>query len=309
MANWLVIESFEGIYDDQHWRMRAGDIVDDAQVPVAALKAFGFSAVAYAAGMQTAIDAFNEQYAQDPSPPSMLPTLESYDVIPSVDAVEVRATSLEGRATTVEGQLDGMQGSAAVAQIIFAGQPLTTETIDIGGDTYTVDGAGAFGFALAGSAELTMDNLLAAIQADGTENLVADKLSATTLRLRSAAAPNGAVAAADPDIALDASGITNVSFDVGDVNMNTLAGHAAGETSIDVASIAITADMITATEVRVAFPFTVARFSVQVLTAAGAFKAGVTDTFAIANGDVLITLAGGGGDLAATDVVTVTAAP
>lgn len=71
--------------------------------------------------------------------------------------------------------------------------------------------------------------------------------------------------------------------------------------------VEITPAMILAGSTVVSFPFDVSRFTVSILTAAGAPKFGGTDTFVITGGDIEITLPGGGGDIAATDVVTLVA--
>lgn len=197
------------------------------------------------------------------------------------------------------------KGSIAVAQLIQTNQPIANDTLSIGADVYEADGAGAnINFAIAGSAEATMDNLLAAIQASGTENIVADKLSATTLRVRSADAPNGTAIASDPSIALDASSLTNYSWDAGDVNMNTLAGKAEAKQEMAAVSLTITTAMITATTARLAFPFTPTLFTFSAVTAAGVPVAFTADALNIVGDDIVLTL---GTDLANTDVLTVVA--
>jgi len=75
------------------------------------------------------------------------------------------------------------------------------------------------------------------------------------------------------------------------------------------ANVTITAAMVSAGSHTVAFPFTVTQFLVTAKTAAGALKMAITDTFTIVGGDILITLNGGGGDLADTDIVTIVAMP
>jgi hypothetical protein len=100
---------------------------------------------------------------------------------------------------------------------------------------------------------------------------------------------------------------TNYLLDCGNVNINTLAGKSAGGKAVCTTSLTITAAMITATRVRVAFPFTVGAFTVDVRSAAGVAQFDYTDAFTIDNGDVLIALAAGVGDIVATDVVTISA--
>ena len=199
------------------------------------------------------------------------------------------------------------EGSSAVVQLVQSGQPVAADTLTVGGDVYEADGAGAnINFVVAGTAEATMDNLLAAAVASGTENLFWDKLGATHLRIRAADAPQGNIIGSAPSVLLDASSLTSYVFDAGDVNMNTLAGQAAAKTAMACARLVITTAMITATEVRISFPFNVSRFTFSA-TSAGipvSFTATTGDSFTIDNGDVLIGL---GSDLANGDIVTVTA--
>lgn len=196
-------------------------------------------------------------------------------------------------------------GVAAVVQLVQGGQPTTLDTLTVGADTYEVDGVGAnINFALAGTAALTLDALLAAAVASGTENLFWDKLNATTLRLRAADGPQGNIIGSDPSIVLDASSMTNYTFDAGNVNMNTLAGKAAGQ-SLSATTLTITAAMVAAGSVRISAPFTPTGFQVTAVDATGAPILALTDTLVLAGDDLLITLNGGVGDLAATDVVHV----
>jgi len=204
------------------------------------------------------------------------------------------------------GELVENDGSVAVFQIIQSGIPVAAETITIGADIYEFDGVGANINVVIGAAEATLDNLLAAAVASGTENLFWDKISATVLRVRSADAPQGNVIAADPNIAV-VEAATNYVIDCGAVNMNTLAGRIGGAVAEGKTTLTITAAMITAGIVRIAFPFTVNNFIVNARSATGAMLFDYTDTFTIANGDVLITLNGGVGDLANTDVITIIA--
>lgn len=220
--------------------------------------------------------------------------------------VDHLAAHLSGIDTEMLGMAQS-QGASASAVIIQAGQPVAAETITIGADVYEADGAGAnINFVIAGGAEATMDNLLAAAVANGTENLFWDKLSATTLRIRAADAPQGTIIGADPNILL-ANTLTNYTFNVGAVNLNTLAGKAAAQQVMAATTLTITAAMITATLARVSFPFTPTSLQVTVFDSTGALKMACTDTFVITGDDVVITLAGGGGDLANTDVVHIVA--
>jgi len=198
-------------------------------------------------------------------------------------------------------------GSVAVAQIIQGGQPVAAETITIGADVYEADGAGAnINYVIAGNANDTHANLLAAIVGNGTEPLFADLMSVTNIRLRSADGPQGNIMAANPAIVLNNNAMTNVDFDCGNVNMNTLGGHIGASAQMDDTRITINAGHAAAGEVRVSFPFPVVIFHVSEFSAAGVQKGASNDTFAVDNGDVLIGLSGAGVDpLVATDIVSV----
>lgn len=200
-------------------------------------------------------------------------------------------------------------GCAASAVIIQAGQPVATETLTIGADVYEADGAGGnINFVIAGTAALTLDNLLAAAVAYGTENLFWEKLSATTLQISAANGPQGTIIGSDPSIAIVSAAMTNYSFNVGDVNLNTLAGKASAQQSTCSTTLEITAAMITATTARISFPFNPSGFHVTVVDSAGALQMGGTDNYVIDGNDIVITLgAGGAPDLTATDVVHITA--
>jgi len=194
------------------------------------------------------------------------------------------------------------EGSAAVVVLIQAGVPTASDTLTVGADSYVAD----TDFVI-GTAEVTLDNLLADAVANGTENLFWDKLDATHLRIRSADAPQGNIIGADPDIAL-VNGLSNWSTDVGDVNMNTLAGKALSKRPMSAVPITISAAMITAGAVRVAFPFTPNVIQVMPVTSAGVHRNTQNDNFTISGDDVLITLAvGGAPDIQNTDVVHVIA--
>lgn len=198
------------------------------------------------------------------------------------------------------------EGCSASVQAIQAGQPITLDVLVIGADTYEIDGVGAnINPALGGSAELTLDNLLAEAIANGTENLFWSKLSATVLLIRAADAPQGNIIGSDPSIVLDSSGMTNWSFDVGDVDMSTLGGRGAQKRQSARITLTITAAMIAAGSVYLSVPFTPTTFVTSSRTALGAVKIAAVDTFAIVGDNILVTLPGAGTDLAATDILDV----
>lgn len=216
--------------------------------------------------------------------------------------------NVSGAATGWRPSDDEDQGAVACLLIEQAGVPVAGQLLTIGADVYEADGAGANINFVIGAAEATMDNLLAAAVAHGTEDLFWDKLDATHLRLRSADGPQGTVIAADPNLAVSTN-LANYTLSTGTPgNLNTQGGRAAGLSRRSVSVVTVTAAHVAQAEIRFCFPFNVARIgSIQILTATGALTMAGADTFTIANNDVLCTLAGGGGDIAATDIVTVEA--
>ena len=222
-------------------------------------------------------------------------------------AAEIVYLNTEGTAYGWRATNDEDLGAVAVVDLVQAGVPVIGQLLTVGADVYEADGGGLnINFVIA-AAEATMDNLLAAAVTFGTENLYWDKIDATHLRIRSADGPQGTVIAVDPGIAI-AYNLANYTLSTGTPgNVNTLSGRAAGLSKTAVASVAVTANHVAVGVIRFCFDFTPARFMVQIRTAAGALKMAVTDPFTINNGDILVTLVGGGGDIAATDVVTVQA--
>lgn len=205
------------------------------------------------------------------------------------------------------GQFQNAQGGCATATLAMPNQPIATNTITIGADIYEFDGVGVnINVVIGAAAADTRANLIAAINTQGTEDVVADEIG-TGVRIRSADAPGGNPVGADPNILL-AEAITDAAdvWDVGNVNLNTLGGEVPAQ-AIGQSTLAITADMITAGAVRIDFPFTVLGYILIGKTAAGVFANGGADDSAIANGGVVVTLNGGVGDYAATDVLTVIA--
>lgn len=212
---------------------------------------------------------------------------------------EVSVAGLSGELADAQPMKD--LGVIASFRLVQSGQPVAADTLVIGADTYEVDGVGAnINFASGAAPEDTLDNLLAAIQASGTENVKATKISATVLDVQAADAPDGVPVASDPSIAV-VNGLTNYVSSIGDANMNTLAGRAEGLSRMVAVSLAITAAMVTATEARVSLPFTPTGFLPVVLTSTGAIKAAGADTFTIDGDDIVVAL--GGADIVATDVV------
>lgn len=238
--------------------------------------------------------------------------------------------------SVIFGMLNDLEdnGVSASARLVMSAQPVTTNTVTIGADVYEfVTAAGAvadnanIAVEIAGSAALTLVELIAAINADksdnrhanitnvattaaalanGTENLLADALG-TSLRIRVADAPGGTVIGGDPSIVL-AESITDAA-DVwleGNINMNTLGGRAAQVAKRTFAEVTVTAAMIT-NDLRIDVGFTPTRFGVQVITSAGVVIGTTSaDVFAIDNDGILVTFNGGAApDIQATDLLRI----
>jgi len=206
---------------------------------------------------------------------------------------------------------DSDLGSVATLIVLQAGLPVAGQTFQVGADTYTAIAPGvpaAFEFVVAvGDPNTTMANLLAAIVLSGTEYLFWDQIDVTHLRARSADAPQGNIISADPNIVVTWNLANYTCSTVTTESLNLQAGRAAGLKTESSAVLTIGAGHVAVAQARIAFPFNVTEFMVQCRTALGVVFSPVGDTFLIDNGDILITLAGGGGNLAATDIVTVTA--
>lgn len=215
--------------------------------------------------------------------------------------------NVDGTATGWRPTDDEDLGAVACLLIEQSGVPVAGQLLTIGADVYEADGAGANINFVIGAAEATMDNLLAAAVASGTEDLFWDKIDATHLRVRSADAPQGNVIAADPGIVISEN-LANYTLSTGTPgNLNTEGGRAKGVSRRSMSRIAVTAAHVAQGEIRLCFPFAVTRIgAIQALTAAGAQKF-LTETFAINNGDILVSVGTGATPLIATDIVTVEA--
>lgn len=227
-------------------------------------------------------------------------------------------------------------GSIPVAILGMATEPTATDTVVIGADTYEfVATAGAvtddsyIAVELTGTVADTVDNLVDAINAvdpdnlhanitniattapalaNGTEYVLATEVGSTIV-VQYANGPGGAARVGDPSIVLGET-LTDASdlWDVGNVNLNTLAGAALTARRQIVTSIAITAAMITAGSVRIDLPWQPTHFTFQGLTSAGVQRGVGADAVVAGATGLTVTLVGGvSPDLQATDVLTVVA--
>jgi hypothetical protein len=97
-------------------------------------------------------------------------------------------------------------------------------------------------------------------------------------------------------------------WDVGNVNLNTLAGKAPQARRKVVTSLTVTAAMITAGSVRIDLPFQPTHFVFQAVTSSGGARLTANDTVVAGASGLTVTLAGGvAPDIQATDVLTVVA--
>lgn len=232
------------------------------------------------------------------------------------------------------------EGTVATARLNMATNPTANDTVTIGADVYQFkSAAGAVtndtykGVVRGADAAASRANLIAAINgeagvtglkmidtttaalSEGTENLVADQVG-TTVRIRTADDVGGTPVGADPSIVLGEA-LTHAAdiWDVGNVNLNTLAGRAAVTRKRALSNqVAITAAMLPAAgfgSIKIDFPFTPTDFRVNARKSTGvpAYANGaVTDAYTIVSEGILCTFgAAGGGNLVATDLLQIEA--
>ena len=200
------------------------------------------------------------------------------------------------------------QGSVATCQAIVSGQPTATETLTIGVDVYEWDGVGGnINVTIAGSAELSYDNLVTAVNASGTELVVMGKISPTEFRLQSAASAGGTKTAASPSIVLGET-TSNMIWSCGNVNMNTLGGVDPAPVEFGKSKVTMTAAILAGDLLRFSFPFTVATFTVSITNSSGVLQSPGNDVWTLNSTDVLVNFgSGSGNDILNSDVVTVLA--
>lgn len=202
-------------------------------------------------------------------------------------------------------------GAVAIAEGSFPGNTSDTETVTIGADVYEFDsGGGVTGgritVTIGVGAEATLDNLITAINANGTELVRADKSGTDTLLLQSAATRGGTAAAADPSIALTEAAV-NFNWTPGNVNMNTLGGEASAAKKRSVCKVTLTTDMLAGSAFRPCqFDFTPTRFTVYLQSSAGVPKLNFSDQVTISGNAILWTDAGAVHP-ANTDILTIEA--
>lgn len=256
-------------------------------------------------------------------------------------AVGRRLYELEQRKASSAILSNAVAGCVAYATISLATLPLTGSTWTIGRDVYQAKAAAAevtddayVGIETNADKDVVGASLAAAInaanvrnqhrtllktdgttpaRANGSENVRAAYVAGTdTLWIFAAEEPGGTlVQGTAPDLALDATATGAPAWSVANLNLSPGAGHQ--NMSVWRERIAITAGMISAGSVSFAVPFYSATYFARVTayTAAGE-KAGtvkaVTDSLALAAGPIsgtgvaTLTLPGGGGDLAATNI-------
>lgn len=196
-------------------------------------------------------------------------------------------------------------GAVAAIVVKQSGVPVAGQQLIIGADTYTADGAGDFGFAVA-AAEATMDNLIHCISNHSTENVTAAKLSTTSFAILSTGTPHGTPVAASPALAV-AENLAN--YEISAANMNAAGGRAAGIRKSALRQVVVTAADVTAGALAMTFPFAVVGWRITARSTTGVFK-GITETSSVpatALQTVLISIGTGATPIVNTDVVTVEA--
>jgi len=239
----------------------------------------------------------------------------------------VRATAIAAKLTDFDTALDlsdGIRigsGTIPSARLLMTTAPTDTDTIGIGGHTFTflavLIAAGATTQVKIGTAAQTRTRLLHAINGVTDANVVpattphtvavvADEIDTNHVRVRKATAKGGTATTASKatSIAL-AEALTAVGDTWDRANLNETGKAANGKTATS--SIAITAAMIANGKVHIEFPFTPTDLSYTVQSATGGTLP-CTDLVTIEGDAAKIALAGGvAPNLVATNVVIVTA--
>jgi hypothetical protein len=219
---------------------------------------------------------------------------------------------------------DLVRGSIPASRMAYSANPANNDTITIGGHVFkfvtSLAAANTFTqVKVLGSAALSLAALLDAINGvTNTANVVqattpfsasviADAVTATSLRLRLAASRgNRAIAGVSGSLVLAAS-ITAGAAAWSIANLNAY-GKVNTDAQRGEATITITSAMITATAIDIEFPFPVGGFQVQALTSTGAARYTVADLFTASGNAVHVALDGGvAPSLQNTDVLTVRA--
>lgn len=218
------------------------------------------------------------------------------------DDGNLRATIL-----TATAGLAALRGVVPSARVTIGNNPSNTETVVIGGHTFTfVDTLGAAAsntqVKIGADAAAARARLIDAI--NGTTNanvvqattpfalaVVADEVG-TTVRIRKASSRGGsAVAGTSSSIAL--SETLGGSGDVWNAANLNVSGKAETDQQMSVFAVTITAAMITKGSFQVELPFTPTVIIPLVYTSAGVLRGNETDAITISSNAVSIALAGG----------------
>jgi hypothetical protein len=222
-------------------------------------------------------------------------------------------------------------GTIGRAPLALGTQPTSGDTVSIGTDVYeflpSVDGEVAdddnIAVTIGADVAASRVNLVAAINGTapvlhvsalnseglpargrGTAPVVATNTT-TPIIVKTAQWAGGPVVAAKPNLALAETFTAVGNVWTGVTNMNQTGSEAGG---MGMASVTITAAMITATSIALEFPFPVVDVVLQVRTAAGVIRAVGADSVAKSGNLAVVTLAGGSApNIQATDIVTVIA--
>lgn len=256
-----------------------------------------------------------------------------------ISALESDGGAQATRIDTAEADIDALsEGFIAYNQISIAVNPTAGDRITIGSDVYEFVAAGGdvgddsrIGVVRGANLAASMANLVAGIHAtygpseltglfqtdsttpalkNGTANVFAF-FASNVLHLLAADAPGGTpVSGTAPSIACSDNLTEATAWAFANLNLST--GGAIKHTKVARVTFAVTAPQIVAGSVVVRVPVqsTDMRVKASATTAAGAEKSLGADTVAVAAvtgsttfSDVTVTLNGGGGDLAATNIL------
>lgn len=238
---------------------------------------------------------------------------------------------MPGPAYGVDGITLLEDGVIPSARIDLSVNPTDTNTLTIGADVYefvnTAVNANVGvdtrkGVVIGGAAANTLTSLIAAINntvatphpslflidgvtaalSRGVENVVA-VAAGTDLVIRPALSPGGTPVASSPSIALSDALTAVVAWSM--TNLNLGGGRTTSTARVAHTQFTVTTAMITDGTHRFDVNFTVAGYLVGARTTGGVAKGTGTDTVALSGSTFTLTLAGGGGDLADGDVVSV----
>lgn len=221
--------------------------------------------------------------------------------IPHLNKGEVAdlRSDLEETFVALEAAYPRDDGHIGNAELVMSAQPVATNTIGIGADTYEFDGVGAnINVVIGADAGETRDNLIEAINTSGTELVFADE-NGNNVRIQNADAVGGTPVVGTPPSVVLTEAITDAADVWNQANLNATGGpattkHASG-------TIVVTAENL-ATLVELPMSFTPVGVLWQAFDASDVPKA-TTATVVIDGDSLKFNFDAGGTPLVATDYV------